>query len=518
MKQNRKTEKTAYLLVCLLMECLCLWIAYSTPYGLDDWAWGLPYGWNMFLTGGLNSRYVGNLLEVIVTRSYFLKVLLHGTLGMLLPVASSLVIERIAAGTEESSSDSGGLRLKLLFLAAFLFGTIPVAVWRETCGWVGGFSNYGLASFLLVCWQYLLFSAVRNGGRKAPAGRLLLVGLFGVCLQLVLENVTVYALAATFLALLTEWIRRKKCPVRLLALFVGCMVGTALMFSSSIYTSLLNTGYAVGQFRSLSFSRDDGIVQILKIFYQRFLYFYPGDIWGNNWVACCAICLLLLLPASRQKPFLRVLSFLFCLGFAVYFVFARFFGPLEDYWPLWNEVLTQRLHLLFFWGVLLMLLLFRWQNRDARKTLAFLWLSVPGVILPLIAVKMVTYRYYFCSCLFLVEFALALLAYEHRNLRPCLSRVLTVVLGIVLAAVCVQRFVIYAHIGEGKRERDLLIEQARNGEISRLYFPELPHSEYLWTNEPPDGSEQVKFFRQYYAIPDEVEMSNFPPEGMDPET
>ena len=516
LEQNRKTEKTAYLLVCLLIECLCLWIAYSTPYGLDDWAWGLPYGWRMFLTGGLNSRYVGNLLEVIVTRSFFLKILLHGTLGMLLPVASSRVIERIAAETEENGSYS--LRLKLLFLAAFLFGTIPVAVWRETCGWVGGFSNYGLASFLLVCWQYLLFSAVRNREKRVTLCQLLLYGLFGVCLQLVLENVTIYALTATFLALLTEWIRRKKCPFRLLALFTGCVIGTVLMFSSSIYTSLRDTGYAVGQFRSLSFSRDDGIVQILKTFYQRFIYFYPGDIWGNNWVACCAICLLLLVPASRQKPFLRVLSYLFCLGFALYFVFARFFGPIETYLSRWNEVLTQRLHLLFFWGVLLQIFLFRWPNTGTRKTLAFIWISVPGVILPLIAVKMVTYRYYFCSCLFLIEFVLALLAVEYGNLRPRSSKALTVVLGVALTAVCVHHFVIYAQIGEGKRERDLLIQQARNGEISRLYFPELPHSEYLWTNEPPDGSEQVKFFRQYYGIPAEVEMSNLPFEDMDPET
>ena len=359
LKQNRKIEKTAYLLVCLLIECLCLWIAFHTPYGVDDWAWGVDYGMEKFLTGGLNSRYVGNLLEIIVTRSFFLKVLLHGTLGMLLPVASASMIGRVTAtGTEET--ESGGRRLTLLLLSALLFLTIPRAVWRETCGWVGGFSNYGIAAFLLVCWQGLLFSAVRNGEKKAGTGPLLLYGLFGVCLQLVLENITVYALAATFLALITGWIRQKKCPPRILALFTGCVLGTAVMFSSSIYTRLLHTGYAIGQFRALSFSWEDGPLQILKIFYQRFVYFYPADIWGNNWVMCCAICLLLLLPASRQKSFFRALSFLFCLGFAGYFVFARFFGPIETYLSRWNEVLTQRLHLLFFWGVLLMLFLFRW--------------------------------------------------------------------------------------------------------------------------------------------------------------
>ena len=117
LKQNRKIEKTAYLLVCLLIECLCLWIAFHTPYGVDDWAWGVDYGMEKFLTGGLNSRYVGNLLEIIVTRSFFLKVLLHGTLGMLLPVASASMIGRVTAtGTEET--ESGGRRLTLLLLSA----------------------------------------------------------------------------------------------------------------------------------------------------------------------------------------------------------------------------------------------------------------------------------------------------------------------------------------------------------------------------------------------------------------
>ena len=504
MKHILRKENTAYLVLCLAIEFLCLWIAWHTPYGVDDWAWGVGYGMRMFLNGGLNSRYVGNLFEIIVTRSFFLKVLLHGTLGMLLAVASARLAERFAGG------EDGKRRLTLLMLASFLFLTIPLAVWRETCGWVGGFSNYGLAAFLLICWQGLLRNIFDAGDQKAGVGRLLLYGLFGASLQLVLENVTVYAFAVTALAVVYMLLRRKKCPARLLALFAGCVAGTALMFSSSIYTSLLNTGYAVGQFRALSFRWEDGIIGILKVFYQRFVYFYPDDIWGNNWVACCAVCLMMLIPAARQKPLFRAGSVMFCLGFGVYFVFARFFGPLENYLPIWNEVLTQRLNLLFFWGVLLLIFLFRWNGRGTRWTLAFIWVSVPGVILPLIAVKMVTYRYFFCSNLFLIEFSLALLAYEYASLRPHLSRVFTLLLGLALAAVCVHRFVIYAQIGEGKRDRDLKIQQAVNGEISRLYFPELPHSEYLWANEPADGSEQVGFFKQFYGIPKEVEMSNLP--------
>ena len=486
------------------IEILCLWIAFCTPYGIDDWAWGIDYGMRMFLTGELNSRYIGNLFEIIVTRSFFLKTILHGTLGALLPIASAHVIDKLV---DENRNDRR--QLDLLLLSAFLFLTIPIAVWKETWGWVAGFSNYGLAVFLLICWQRLLQNAVQKREQKAKIGVLLPYTVFGVCIQLVLENVTIYVLPVTVLVALNDVIRRKKWSRRLLALLLGCLIGTALMFSSNIYPMLLNTGHA-GQYRALSFQPEDSILQILRQFYQRFVFFYPADLWGNNWVLCCSICLLLLIPAFRQRSFVRALSSLFCLSFVIYFIFVRFCGPLENFVPIWNEVLTQRLNLLFFWGVFLMIFVFQWNTEGARMTLAFLWLSVPGVILPLVTVKMVTFRYFFCSNLFLIEFALAVLACEYTALCPRLTKALTVTLCTMLAAVGIHRFVVYAQIGEGKKERDFRIQQAIEGRITRLYFPELPHSEYLWLTEAPDGSEQIGFFRQFYKIPDEVEMSNLP--------
>lgn len=511
MEQNQKNVKTVYFITCIGIEILCLWIAFCTPYGVDDWAWGIDYGMRMFLTGELNSRYIGNLFEVIVTRSFFLKIILHGTLGALLPVASAYLVDRLM---HENRNDRR--QLDLLLLSAVLFLTIPIAVWKETWGWVAGFSNYGLAVFLLICWQGLLYNAVRKREQKPKTGALLLYTVFGICIQLVLENVTIYVLSVTVLVMLNDFIRRKKWSRRILALLLGCLIGTMLMFSSSIYPMLLHTGNA-GQYRALSFQPEDSLLQILQQFYQRFVFFYPADLWGNNWVLCCSICLLLLISAFRQKLFVRALSSLFCLCFVIYFILVRFCGPLEIYLPIWNEVLTQRLNLLFFWGILLMIFVFQWNTEGARMTLAFLWLSVPGIILPLIAVKMVTFRYYFSSDLFLIEFSLAVLACEYTTLCPRHTKALTVALCTMLAAIGIHCFVVYAQIGEGKKDRDFRIQQAIDGRITRLYFPELPHSEYLWLTEAPDGSEQVGFFRQFYKIPDDVEMSNLPSDDKETE-
>ena len=435
----------------LVVWCLHVLIAASTPYGVDDWAWGTPYGIRVTMHGELDSRYVSNLLEVVITRSRFLKAILLGTIAALLPALSAkLVSELFSEKTAESKKQQ--VFLILFVLAEILFLTIPISVWRETYGWTCGFTYYGLAALLLICWQ----------------------------------------------------------ASRLLSLMVGCFFGTLLMFSSSIYESLLNTGSAMGGFRAFSFDRKAGILSILRQLCQRFIYFYPADIWGNNWVICCTICLLLLITGVRQKPFVRFFSALFCIGFIIYFLFVRFYGPLENHLPGWNEVRTQWVNLLFFWGVLLSVFLFQWNTKKAKRFFVFLWLSVPGVLLPLIAVKVITFRYYFCTNLFLIEFALALLASEYSAFDPRLLKVLSILVSISFIAVLIQRFTIYAQIWEGKKDRDARIQQARNGEITRLYFPELPHSEYLWIVEAPDGSEQVPFFREFYQIPDEVEMSNLP--------
>ena len=92
---NRLTESriwmrnnSSFMIVILLVWIFFMWMILKTPYGLDDWLWGIPAGFKDFITGNQNGRYVGNLFEIIVTRSVFLKVVLVGTMATLLPFLS----------------------------------------------------------------------------------------------------------------------------------------------------------------------------------------------------------------------------------------------------------------------------------------------------------------------------------------------------------------------------------------------------------------------------------------------
>ena len=165
-------------------------LAHNTPYGIDDWGWGGSVGIRWLIYAELNSRYVGNLLEIIVARYPFLKTMMIGTLEMLLPVLSVQLVRRWVFLRRNKEWDDRTASGKLL-LANLIFLTIPREVWRQTFRWIAGFSNYGLAAVLLLVYQGILLDGMAPK-KRFPFWYLVLCGFVGVGIQLVLENVTVF--------------------------------------------------------------------------------------------------------------------------------------------------------------------------------------------------------------------------------------------------------------------------------------------------------------------------------------
>ena len=513
MKEQRAGKLFSPLFYCLLLSSLALyiWIFANTPYGQDDWHWGIDYGMNALLTGSINSRYVGNLLEVIVTRSAFLKAVLHGLIAAAIPFFIVLMV-MVCPGTRpvpELGGKASRLPEAVLLLSNILFLTLPIDVWKETYGWIAGFSNFGFAVFFLGAFQLLLSRLVLDVAPRFSWLAGLGYFLFGLSIQLVLENMTIYVFLVDALLLIIMMVeKRSRAAKRLMLLMLaGNAVGLFMMFSSSIYTSLFDTGKALGGYRTLAFDPHDSLYNIFLVLNQRFMYFYPHRIFGNNWLMCSLISLLLFLLAGRRKGLIRLGIGLFALFYFVYFVLTHFFGLLEDHISRWNEMYTQWLNIFFFWGVLLSVLLLPWEGARMRKILIFAWLSVLGILLPLVAVKIVGSRYFLFSSFFLVEFAMFLLAEVYKDLGKQL-RVAEgfILLAFLLVGIC--KFSIYHDIGRAFSERMALIRAAQNGETDRLYFEDLPHKEYIEINEPLDGSEHVAPYREFYHIPDSVEMHN----------
>ena len=280
-----------------------------------------------------------------------------------------------------------------------------------------------------------------------------------------------------------------------------------MMFSGSVYNSLLNTGQAYNGMRSITFDLSAGLWSNLRIFYLRYVYFFPHFLWGDQWIPCTFISCLLALKSIKGRKRGRLLISSFFFSFAVYFIMVRFFGPIENYIGRWSDVLTQRLNLLFFWAVVAAILLLWNMDRRKRSILLFFWFSVPGVIIPLLATNTTSEsaRCLLTPAVFLIVFCLLLIVDAGLVQKNFPSKGLSILLAVSLAISAGNIAVVSYKNGLVMQERAALVKSAKEGKASYLDFPDFPFLDYLWVTEPL-GDRQKSFFRAFYQIPPNVEM------------
>lgn len=500
----RLRQRPCFCITAFAFWLFWLFLSANTPYGLDDWQWGIPIGLEELKTASLNSRYAGNLLEVIVSRSFFLKTLLMGTLETLIPYLSVLLVQRWRETEEKEGADDRFLALQLV-LANLIFLTLPREVWAQTYGWVAGFSNYGLAAFMMVVSQGVLLDG-KDPQKKHSMGFVVFSLLVGLLTQLVLENITIFMVVLAAFAVLYQLLTFRRCSAVALAFLVGIVSGALIMFSGKIYSTLLTTGHTEGIGRYLSYPVDMKLPELIPFLYYRFLFFMPGNLWGNNWLACTVIALCMALAAKNLRPGVKHAVILICLCFSLFFILNRFVGPIEKYVSRWSDVLSQRVHFLFFWVILFLIIsLFRDQKKT-QNILLLLWLLSPLAIAPMAAVTSIPARCFLPTVVFLEEFCILLFHLEAKEAQPTMRKVGVAFLAVLLLVSAVRMTCIYNCLGKAERQRETLIAGAKKAHASSLYLPDYPYEEYHAYTEPMKGGGQLRFFREFYQIPDDMEL------------
>ena len=505
MKQRLDKGKLVFLAVLLLSFGFYLWYACQLPYTHDDWDWGINSGMQHLLNADVNSRYAGNLFEVLVTRSVLLKDLAISLIMTGIPLCAVSFALRFS-GTELSEP----LTAPVLLIAATILqlATIPL-IWQETYGWIAGFSNFTVSALMLSAYHILLAKGLcspsRASVRSVPA-----LFLFGLALQLFLENVTVYVVFVTLVYLAVKAVRRRRITGNDLALLAGIVPGTVLMFSSSIYGTLLNTGYAVGGYRQLTFELDQSLPAIAFSLAKRFLLLFPPSLWAASPVPIAAALLLtaglMLRRRLRGAPVFAAVN----AALALYVIYLYFFGDfgrlkLESSW--WSNALSALIGLGI--GALVPLEFILLWRREPKPLLfaLFCWFSRPAVMLPMVVIHNADPRSFLTTDVLLAPVVLLLLARlwpEKAGLRRRLA------CGVVLAMLCaalVHIAVPFAAIGRVSRQRDAMIREAREHPGEPLLLPDFPaaYRELLWDPDPVSPrSEYVGYFRIFYGIPDET--------------
>ena len=217
---NYKIKKNLNLLIeLLLIFSFYLIIGRLLIHSGDDWAWGGSIGMNRLENrfDNYNGRYLGNILEMIITRNMFFRLIIYA--GINTGIIS--------------------LMYKLLndkFLPRYLFFMmliIPIGIYGQTFGWLAGFANYNLSTFFLLLTYYLV--------RKNNSKSFIYLSIFIVSLssQFFVENVSIANFILSFLFAILSIKDRKKLTKSIFWL-AGSVLGLVIMFMNTAYHSSNN--------------------------------------------------------------------------------------------------------------------------------------------------------------------------------------------------------------------------------------------------------------------------------------
>ena len=223
------------------------------------------------------------------------------------------------------------------FLGVFLAGNalflcIPMIIWNQTNGWIAGFSNFVVSALALLGYFMIVFRDRKDYKPGIAAGAGCLV--FGLAMQLFIENLTVFFAAFSLCLVIYTFKRYGKSAVDIYMLFLGNLIGAVIMFNNNIYSSLWNTGYAIDGYRHMVYDRSQSFgVFLSDALYRYLVEFIPGtisfDVLLEAFIAILCLLIVLKKMKAKSKDLTPVVAKVFIALdalYAVYYVHIKMLG------------------------------------------------------------------------------------------------------------------------------------------------------------------------------------------------
>lgn len=490
---NSRSMIYKYLITFIIACALC----YLFPYTGDDWVWGSSAGLERLETWFANysGRYIGNLIVLALTRSRILRA-----------IVMSITYTGILYCIERITQRSWAFIVALLGLLL-----LPRMLLSQAVVWTSGFANYATSIFLtLIFFVYLNEHGLDKEYPVSFPTVILLVAL-GFCNTLIVEHLTVFHAIMSIILFSYGIYACKKIKIDYLTYMIGCISGTVLMFSNSVFQTIASNG---DKYRQVA---GNGIIYRTIVNY--FSVIYHEGYFNNHYINIIifSACVLLYLQYLRSRPSRNAFSIAtICLvimtGFMVCslsFFAINGYGDTDQY-SLTNDVLFYGVITFMNLGATITLSLLTTYKDSINYRILLLWSAALMIIAPLFAVTPIGSRCFFATYIILILIGCELI--------KCIStqtfsftakmRKYLVLSGSVLIALCtVYQFRIFFEIYQADQHRYQHIMDELNSGSKNIELTHLPYEDRLWTATPfKDNDVWEKQYKLFYGIPDDVDL------------
>lgn len=472
-----------YAIIFVLLFLLCLLF----PYSGDDWAWGSQIGIDRLNKwfDNYSGRYFGNLIVLALTRSNLLK-----AVTMSFCLTGIIVIVNKLTGKQKNG----------VFIISTVLLFMPVTLLRQAVVWTSGFANYTTSIFLTLIYICYVNNIYDTEKPKNSVIAALPLAVLGFANTLIVEHLTIYNVLLAIYVIIFTFIKFKKVYIQYVSYFIGTIAGTALMFSNSVYHSVVEGS---DKYRTIG-SEDGIIVKALKAYFGTIASegFINNIVLNLFLIGTCIVIWFMIKDrlSSKSKVFgtlsitAMVVSIAAMMAFAVtsFILYKR--GLNEHKLLLLAEGAVTAVYILAF-----IIFLFVLPFDINRKLKLFFILGSTGcMIAPLLVVTPIGSRCFFAPYVMMLYLGMEFYSLFDEDIKRKCDKISKA--AIITAAVgLIYLFYIYGTIAVSNNARIEKAQQDVQNGIEKIQIEELPYKEYVWCS---DLDEKVwkRRFKLFYDI------------------
>jgi hypothetical protein len=349
---------------------------------------------------------------------------------------------------------------------------------------------------------YIYYS--RNIYEKEPPKyslwHILPIFVLGFASSLIVEHITLYSIVLAIFVLVYAIIKFKKVYVQFVSYLAGTVIGTALMFSNSVYHNVVigNDGY-----RTIG---DNGVISTIKKAFSAYFCTISPEGFFKSFVLnviIATVCVILwhclkgkLSLKAKIIGELSLTVIVMYAGFSLMFGVGRLSFD-ERYTHLQGFPTAVYILAMFVFLAVLPL------TGDKKTRILFMYFSIGCMIAPLFVVTPIGSRCFFASYVMMIILAIELFSNVDDDVKQSMAKYSKTAMLVTLVGLLYLLYV-YSSIYVANVHR---VEKAQKDSQTKtvIKVKKLPYEDYVWLSELPND-EWKNRFKAFNGIDENVKI------------